>query len=92
MSQPAFDLGQVVATPEALAYATLHGIDLGGLLARHQSGDCGDTDEDDTLANLAAIVSQADRVFSVYRVGPGAIWLITEWDRSYTTILLPENY
>ena len=89
--QPAFPLGQVVATPAALAFLDAHPVDVAVLLARHQSGDCGDLDEDDILANLSAIVV-GERVFSSYNVGSQKIWIITESDRSVTTVLLPQEY
>ena len=89
--QPAFPLGQVVATPAALAFLDAYPVDVAVLLARHQSGDCGDQDEDDILANLSAIIV-GERVFSSYNVGTLKIWIITEADRSITTVLLPEEY
>ncbi len=88
---PAFSLGQVVATPNALKFLNTAPIDIAVLLARHQSGDCGDMSPDDILANLDAIL-RGGRVFSSYDVSTEKIWIITEADRSVTTILLPSDY
>jgi hypothetical protein len=63
------------------------------LLRRHQSADWGDVDEHDSEVNFRA-VEHGMRILSVYRVGDSreVIWVITEADRSVTTILLPEEY
>lgn len=62
-------------------------------LERHISGDWGNLCEEDKQANDDA-VKNGDRILSAYEVGEDKtnIWIITEWDRSYTTILLPEEY
>lgn len=60
-------------------------------LRRHLFGDCGDMCEDDVLANLRALLV-GERVFSSYETALGKIWVITEADRSATTVLLPEEY
>jgi len=61
-------------------------------LKRHHLGDWGDLDEDDKRCNEAALV-EGGRLFSVYYTGDGVkFWIITEADRSVTTILLPEDY
>lgn len=88
---PAFSLGQVVATAAALEFTNTAPIDIAVLLAKHQSGDCGDMNPDDVLANLDAVL-RGGRVFSSYNVGTEKIWIITEADRSVTTILLPSDY
>jgi hypothetical protein len=88
---PTFSLGQLVATPGALDSAT-HA-DLLGLVARHASGDWGDLDAEDRRANETAL-RIGERLLSAYTVpSSGArVWLITERDRSATTILLPSEY
>jgi hypothetical protein len=61
---------------------------------RHKKGDWGDTSNDDKQLNNDALVN-GDRVFSVYyyKGNPGErIWIITEADRSTTTILFPSDY
>src|SRR5690349_19875961 len=87
-----FSLGRVVATPGALEAMQASLVPPEWLLARHQSGDWGDLDDDDKKANDLAVV-QGDRIFSSYNLPTGKkIWVITEWDRSVTTLLLPEDY
>jgi len=67
-------------------------------LKRHQSGDWGDLCDEDKKANEEAISHEGEpekqqRVFSAYKTSAGEkIWVITEWDRSVTTLLLPEEY
>ena len=51
----------------------------------------GDFNESDMKANIKAIIN-GDRVFSVFEKGDWKIYIITEYDRSYTTILLPDEY
>jgi len=59
---------------------------------RHINGDWGDLDEEDKSANEDAL-KNGDRLFSKYNYnGDVSIYIITEWDRSYTTILFPEEY
>jgi hypothetical protein len=63
------------------------------LLMRHVSGDDGDLGEHDKALNAEAIVTGESRIFSAYSLVSGdRIWVITEWDRSVTTILLPDDY
>ncbi len=62
-------------------------------LHRHLSGDWGDLCDDDWRQNDAALKSGEDRLFSSYQVMPDLkLWIITEWDRSVTTLLLPSEY
>jgi len=88
-SQIQFHPGKVYATPGAIAL----GIDLTPYLDRHLRGDWGEElGFDDILANENALVN-GERLLSKYRVSPGvSIYIITEWDRSATTVLLPEEY
>jgi len=89
---PLFPLGQTVATPGALALLDRAAANASTLLTRHQTGDFGDIDEADRVANANAIRHGA-RILSAYVLGRGArIWIITEADRSVTTLLLPEEY
>ncbi len=92
-SKPAlFWLGQVVATPAALETLHEHGVEPATLLTRHASGDWGDVAPEDAESNDVAIASN-DRVLSAYVIAPEVrIWVITEHDRSSTTILLPSEY
>jgi len=61
-------------------------------LQRHLAGDWGDVCDEDRVANELAL-QNGERLFSVYKKeGLPTIWLITEWDRSVTTVLFPEEY
>jgi hypothetical protein len=86
-----FPLGRIVATPGALALLVDAGENPAGLLARHQAGDWGDVPPEDARENELS-VERGWRIISSYPVGAGRIWIITEADRSVTTILLPEEY
>ncbi len=87
-----FELGKVVGTPAALRLLEEHGKVPFDFLDRHVEGDWGDVGREDDLANFRA-VKFGERIVSVYRVdGDGRVWVITEGDRSVTTLLLPEEY
>lgn len=86
-----FALGQVVSTPNALCFAEDENIDLLALLARHHQGDWGDVCEEDRESNEEALLMQL-RILSSYNFSKDKIWIITEADRSVTTILLPSEY
>ena len=89
---PRFALGQVVATPGALVALEEAGQLPQEFLHRHVVGDWGELDEHDRQANERA-VHGGDRILSSYRTKKGAkLWLITEYDRSVTTLLLPSEY
>jgi hypothetical protein len=87
----AFPLGQVVTTPGALKLLQETGEEPLTYLARHHSGDWGDLDNYDHKENELAL-KYGWRIVSSYPVGEKCIWIITEANRSYTTILLPEEY
>jgi len=84
-------LGKVVATPGALNLLTDAGEDAFDYLARHATGDWGELCTFDRRQNKSALREGA-RVLSSYPVGEDRVWIITEADRSVTTILLPEEY
>ena len=85
-------LGRVVATPGALKLLSEMGEDPFEYLARHATGDWGELSGFDRRQNERALREGA-RVLSSYPVGEERrIWIITESDRSITTILLPEEY
>ena len=88
---PTFSLGRLVATPRALDSATP--AELLALVRRHAAGDWGELDAEDRRANETAL-RIGERLLSAYSVpSSGArVWLITEADRSATTVLLPEDY
>jgi len=61
-------------------------------LKRHLAGDWGDVCAEDKMANESAL-RRGDRIMSVYKNDRlPVVWVITEWNRSATTILLPEEY
>lgn len=85
-----FDLGQVVATRNALD--ALHPQDVRGAIDRHAEGDWGELDEHDRLENERSLTA-GFRLLSVYRDRNNRrFYVITEADRSVTTVLLPEDY
>lgn len=91
-AKPLFALGQVVATPGALNAMTELGIVPLALIHRHVTGDWGDLGAEDQQQNLLAIRS-GTRVFSSYKLSVSTkVWIITEADRSSTTLLLPDEY
>jgi hypothetical protein len=90
--QPLFLFGQVVATPGALEAIAAADQTPDEFLDRHIMGDWGDLDEEDKRENDLS-VKQGYRILSAYHTKANVkIWVITEWDRSATTILLPAEY
>jgi hypothetical protein len=90
--RPKFELGQIVATPAALESLGESGQDGSEFISRHVRGDYGDMPPEDVAANEEAVRDGA-RVMSAYTTLSGKrIWVITEADRSVTTLLLPEDY
>ena len=90
MSQLKFPLGRVVITRTALA--ALHPQDVPEAIARHAAGDWGEVCDADKRENELS-VEQGFRILSVYHDRNGTkFWIITEADRSATTVLLPEDY
>ena len=101
-----FALGQIVATPGALSLLQAMGFSAAALIGRHVHDDWGDCCADDAATNEFAVTRRL-RLMSVYRlVDPvklantprnkrsdlPTVWIITEADRSVTTLLLPEDY
>jgi hypothetical protein len=87
-----FPLGHVVATPGALTALAAAGHAPQEFLDRHQQADWGELDEDDRRENERSL-KDGCRLLSAYRLRDRTkIWIITEADRSSTTILLPEEY
>jgi hypothetical protein len=88
--RPRFRLGQTVMTsgvatriPQPEVLKALH---------RHQCGDWGNVPEDDWKENDHSL-QEGFRLLSAYQSQGGEkFWIITEWDRSLTTVLLPEEY
>ena len=87
-----FPLGQVVATPGALAALEEASQKPIEFLVRHQAGDWGTVPEGDKAENEYS-VTHGLRILSAYALKTGVkIWVITESDRSVTTLLLPSEY
>lgn len=90
-----FSLGRLAATPGALALLEQHHVSIFTLLERHACGDWGDVCADDAHANEQALI-HGGRVLSCYTLAAGVadsrVWIISEWDRSVTTVLMPSEY
>jgi hypothetical protein len=101
-----FSLGQVVATHAALALLEKTGFSAAALLNRHVHGDWGNICKEDTASNEFAVPNKL-RIMSVYRLIDASklaatpenkraelptLWIISEADRSSTTLLLPSEY
>lgn len=87
-----FPLGQVVATPGALDLLDRTATNALDLLIRHQHGDWGGVSPEDADTNVQA-VEVGRRILSSYRLNEQErLWIITESDRSVTTLLLPGEY
>jgi len=91
--QPQFDLGQTVMTPGVENLIT--GEDdfqrLRNIFIHHREGDWGAMDPEDQATNDRA-VEEGDTIHGAHDLSGTKIWVITEWDRSVTTALLPEEY
>jgi hypothetical protein len=88
--QEKFALGRTVITPNALR--CLHPEDVLASMLRHAAGDWGDCCQEDRDENELSL-QEGLRLLSVYRDRSGTkFWIITEADRSATTVLLPEDY
>src|SRR4051794_38792594 len=87
-----FPLGRLVATPGALELIQGEGREPMEFVERHVRGDWGDLSEHDRLANEAALVNGSRILSSYIVVGNERVWVLTEHDRSATTILLPSDY
>ncbi len=90
MSDAKFSLGRLVATPGALK--AIPGDEIVAALLRHVVGDWGQMTAHDWETNQIAL-TEGTRLFSVYRTLRGVkFWIITEADRTSTTVLLPHEY
>ena len=88
-----FELGRIVATMGASL--TVRHEDIQIALARHHSGDWGDLCEEDVKTNNEAVSNRVypSQILSSYKDRNGVkFWIITEADRSVTTVLLPSEY
>jgi hypothetical protein len=90
MATAKFQLGRVVITPAALE--ALDTEDVVAAMRRHVTGDWGELDEHDRAENELSL-RQGFRLLSAYTAASGTkFWVITEADRSVTTVLLPSDY
>lgn len=90
MNTGLFRLGQLVAT-----HAVMEGLELEEiqeLVSRHVNGDFGYLCQEDAEMNMSAIATGGDRIFSAYEVHDMKYYVITEWDRSVTTVLEANEY
>jgi hypothetical protein len=90
--KPLFDLGQLVATPGALAALEKSGQSPMEFLSRHVTGDWGEIPEENCRENQFSL-EKGFRLMSSYRTTANdMVWVITESSRSHTTLLLPQEY
>jgi hypothetical protein len=90
--KPLFDLGQLVATPGALAALEKSGESPMDFLTRHVTGDWGEIPEEDKKENQFSL-DRGFRLMSSYRTNANdVVWVITESSRSHTTLLLASEY
>ena len=87
-----FALGQTFITPGAEEALQIAGQTATEFLRRHMSGDWGELSDEDVRENEFSL-KEGLRLLSAYQTGKGQkLWIITEADRSATTILLPSEY
>lgn len=85
-----FELGRLVATRAVLS--DVPGDEMMKALSRHASGDWGEVGKEDWALNDGSL-REGGRLLSVYQTSAGVkFWIITEADRSATTVLLPDDY
>lgn len=95
--KPLFPLGEMFITPGAMAQ--FNRVFLAGCLSRHVRGDWGEVPPEDVEGNELAL-AEGYRILSQYRlpeqsrlaIDGGYLWIVTEGDRSATTLLLPSDY
>jgi hypothetical protein len=88
-SEPKFPLGRVVITANASQHLTM--VAVNDALRRHEAGDWGDIPPEDACENEVSL-KKGFRLHSAYGTRERRFWVITEDDRSVTTILMPEDY
>jgi hypothetical protein len=92
MMTPKFELGKIVLTPGALEALSRAGQDAEFFLEKHAQGDWGDVAPDDQAENERALL-EGGRLVSLFMTLTGdALLLITEADRSLTTVMTPDEY
>lgn len=89
-----FKLGQTVMT-QGIASAMKSEVfakEVHKAFARYIGCDWGDLEKEDSEMNDSAVQNNDDRILAKYETSEGAIYIITEWDRSVTTILFTDEY
>ena len=89
---PLFALGRIVMTPGVQAHFGDNYAGIVALISRHVHGDWSELDAHDRRMNEAAVREGTDRVLSLYVVDGERFYVITEWDRSSTCVLLASEY
>lgn len=89
LKESKFLLGRVVITANAAQH--LDTIAVSEALRRHVAGDWGDICPEDACENELSL-KEGFRLLSAYGAGERRFWVITEGDRSVTTILMPSDY
>lgn len=96
-----FEMGKIVTTcgvASKMQNDLLFRVGVQQALANHSNGDWGTLCDDDKALNDESVKADQegrttlDEIFSSYKIGEQEIWIITECDRSATTVLLPEEY
>lgn len=87
-----FRLGEIVSTTHLFEHCEKNRFALLPYFVRHASCDWGDVCKEDWESNDEAL-KNGQRLLSEYKLPDGKrIWIITEWGRSATTLLFPEDY
>ncbi|HEY8219210.1 MAG TPA: hypothetical protein VIF86_03845 [Methylobacter sp.] len=88
-----FELGKITMTPAAISIIAKFKVPIGDLLDRHERGDYGDVSEIDWRENTLALLPESvERIMSVYGVGAEKLWVITDPDRTLTTLLTEDDF
>jgi len=90
-SQPLVDTGFICVSPGVLVHLVSHGVTAEPQLKRHACGDWGIVPSEDAMVSWLAVQYEA-RIMSIYDISGKRVWIITEADRSVTTLLFPEEY
>jgi hypothetical protein len=91
-ARPPFPLGRILFTPRAIDALIRANQDVHNFLNRHMIGDWGDLPDEDRVENEFSL-EHGFRILSSYTTAAGEkLWVITEADRSATTLLLAEEY
>ncbi len=89
---PMFPLGRLMATPAALRALSASGRTADQFITRHVRGDWSEMTAEDAAANTVAVF-EGTRILSSYVIETEqSVWVITEAERSLTTVLLPSDY